>query len=190
MESGKAFQRRKFLLTRKRRYSPNLKFNFNLIFLLIKKFFSKKKVNIACYYPSYYEANTLEFIKSASKKNYNILLPFVKKNNKMSFKLWAYKDPLNINKFGIMEPKKSNKDMFPDIILVPLVAFDQNLNRIGYGGGYYDRALPKIISKKNIITIGLAYSFQYLKKISTSKYDIKLDYILTEKGFINSKNNI
>ena len=80
--------------------------------------------------------------------------------------------------------------MFPDIILVPLVAFDKNLNRIGYGGGYYDRALAKIISKKNIITIGLAYSFQYLKKISTGKYDIKLNYILTEKGFINSKNNI
>ena len=190
MESVKAFQRRKFLSIRKRKYSPNIKFNFNPIFFLINKIFSKKKPNIACYYPSYYEANTLEFIQSASKKNYNILLPFVKKNNKMSFKLWIYKDPLNINKFGMMEPKKSNKDMIPDIILVPLVAFDRNLNRIGYGGGYYDRVLQKIVVKKKIITIGLAYSFQYLKKISTGKHDVKLNYILTEKGFINSKSDI
>jgi 5-formyltetrahydrofolate cyclo-ligase len=89
-------------------------------------------------------------------------------------------DPLVINKYGIPEPI-SNKIKYPDILLIPLVAFDKNLNRIGYGAGFYDRYINKIIKIKKIITIGLAYSFQRVKKIPINKYDIKLDYIITEK---------
>ncbi len=71
--------------------------------------------------------------------------------------------------------------------MVPLVAFDKQLNRIGYGKGYYDRSLKKLSRiKKNIISVGIAYSFQKCNKIQTNKHDIKLDYIFTEKGIINS----
>ena len=74
-------------------------------------------------------------------------------------------------------------DFKPDLIIVPLAAFDHHHNRLGYGKGYYDRFLGKYRKKnKNIITIGLAFSFQKYKKIPVSKFDIKLDYILTEKG--------
>ena len=105
----------------------------------------------------------------------------------MSFKLWVYKEPLYVNKFGILEPKNSKKKIIPDLILVPLVAFDSHLNRIGYGKGYYDRNLRKINKiKKNVISLGIAYSFQKCQKIPVSKYDFKLDYIFTEKGIINS----
>ena len=85
-----------------------------------------------------------------------------------------------INKYGIPEPI-SNQIKYPDILLVPLVAFDKNLNRVGYGGGFYDRYIKKIKKIKKVITIGLAYSFQKVKKISVNKYDIKLDFIITEK---------
>ena len=68
--------------------------------------------------------------------------------------------------------------------MVPLVAFDKDLNRIGYGGGFYDRYINKIKKNKKVITIGLAYSFQELKKIPTNKYDFKLDHIVTNKGII------
>ena len=98
----------------------------------------------------------------------------------MDFFSWSTKDPLSINKYGIPEPI-SNKIKYPDILLVPLVAFDKNFNRIGYGGGFYDRYIQKIKKKKKIITIGLAYSFQKVKKIPINKYDIKLDFIITEK---------
>ena len=74
-----------------------------------------------------------------------------------------------------------NKVKYPDILLVPLVAYDKNLNRIGYGGGFYDRYIKKIKKNKKIITIGLAYSFQKVKKIPVNEYDIKLDFIVTEK---------
>ena len=98
----------------------------------------------------------------------------------MDFFYWSTKDPLVINKYGIPEPI-SNKVKYPDILLVPLVAYDKNLNRIGYGGGFYDRYIKKIKKNKKIITIGLAYSFQKVKKIPVNEYDIKLDFIVTEK---------
>ena len=101
----------------------------------------------------------------------------------MNFFRWSIKDPLLINKYGIPEPT-SNKIVYPDILLVPLVAFDKNLNRIGYGGGFYDRYLEKIKKNKKIITIGLAYFFQKVKKIPINKHDFKLDYIVTNKGII------
>ena len=98
----------------------------------------------------------------------------------MDFFYWSTKDPMIINKYGIPEPI-SNKVKYPDILLVPLVAYDKNLNRIGYGGGFYDRYIKKIKKNKKIITIGLAYSFQKVKKIPVNEYDIKLDFIVTEK---------
>jgi 5-formyltetrahydrofolate cyclo-ligase len=70
--------------------------------------------------------------------------------------------------------------------MVPLVAFDKNLNRIGYGKGYYDRCLKKIrMIKKKTIFLGIGYSFQKCKIIPTNKHDFKLDYIFTERGIIN-----
>ena len=98
----------------------------------------------------------------------------------MNFLRWSTDDPLVINSLGIPEP--ISKDVkYPDIILVPLVAFDKNLNRVGYGGGFYDRYIKKIKKINNAIIIGLAYSFQKVKKISTDENDMKLDFIITEK---------
>ena len=96
----------------------------------------------------------------------------------MNFFKWSTRDPLVINKFGIPEPI-SDKILYPSILIVPLVAFDKNLNRIGYGGGFYDRYIKKQKKSKKIITIGLAYPFQRVKKIPIDKNDIRLDFILT-----------
>ena len=62
-----------------------------------------------------------------------------------------------------------------------MVAFDKKLNRIGYGGCFYDRYIKKIKKNKKIITIGLAYSFQKVEKVKINKHDIKLDFIITDK---------
>ena len=99
----------------------------------------------------------------------------------MDFFNWSIKDPLNINKYGIPEPVSKKKKFIQIFYLVPIVAFDKNLNRIGYGGGFYDRYIKKIKKKKKVITIGFAYSFQKVKKIPINKYDIKLDFIINEK---------
>ena len=101
----------------------------------------------------------------------------------MDFFHWSIKDPLSINQYGIPEPI-SNKVKYPDILLVPLVAYDNHLNRLGYGGGFYDRYIEKIERVKKIIKIGLAFSYQKIKKVPTNKFDKKLDFIITEKEIL------
>ena len=101
----------------------------------------------------------------------------------MDFFEWTNKNPLKINKYGIAEPI-SVKKIYPDIIFIPLVAYDSALNRLGYGGGFYDRYLNKIANIKKILKIGLAYSYQELKKIPVEEYDNRLDLVITEKKII------
>ena len=98
----------------------------------------------------------------------------------MDFYKWSFSEPLKINRYGIPEPDDKYL-IYPDIIIVPLVAFDEKLNRLGYGGGYYDRLISKLSKKKEILKIGLALSDQKIKKVPTNKYDQKLDYIVTNK---------
>ena len=141
MKYDKSYLRNKTLLLRKKKYLTVKEFNYNLIFKQIKKHFQNKKITIGGYYPSNYEVNILKFLEEASKKKFKITLPVIRSSNKMSFKSWVFKEPLYINKFGILEPKNSKKKIIPDLIMVPLVAFDSYLNRIGYGKGYYDRSL-------------------------------------------------
>lgn len=187
MKYDKSYLRNRSLLQRKKKYFTVKKFNYNLIFKLIKKHFHSKKIIIGGYYPSNYEVNILKFLEKASKKKFRITLPVILSSDTISFKSWIFKEPLYVNKFGILEPKDSKKKIIPDLIMVPLVAFDNHLNRIGYGKGYYDRSLRKISKiKKNAISLGIAYSFQKCKKIPINNHDFKLDYIFTEKGIINS----
>ena len=72
-------------------------------------------------------------LATATKKRYKISEPIVKSSNQMSFEPRLFKEPLYVNQYGILEPQKLKKETIPDLILVPLVAFDKNLNRIGYG---------------------------------------------------------
>ena len=117
---------------------------------------------------------------SVEKKNFKVSLPIIKKDNQMNFYSWSKNHPLKINKFGIPEPV-SSKVFYPDILLVPLVAYDSSLNRLGYGGGYYDRYIEKIEKIKKITKIGLAFSFQKISTIPINQYDKRLDFIVTEK---------
>ena len=187
MKYGKNYLRNKFLLERKKKYSTTKKFNFHLIFNLIRKHFPNKKIIIGGYYPSNYEVNILNFLEEASKKKFKIVLPVVQSSTLMRFKPWKIKEPLYVSKFGILEPENKKQEITPDFIIVPLVAFDDQLNRIGYGKGYYDRSLRKIKKiKKKAVFLGMAYNFQKDKNIPTNKYDFKLDYIFTEQGIISS----
>ena len=87
-----------------------------------------------------------------------------------------------MSKFGIPEPINSVK-ITPDVILLPLLAFDKKKNRIGYGKGFYDKFLLKFLNKnKRIMTVGVAFSFQKHHKLPVNKRDYRLDYIITEKG--------
>ena len=79
----------------------------------------------------------------------------------------------------MLEPCLRSKPLVPDFMAVPLLAFDSDNNRLGYGKGFYDKFLN---NKKKITTIGVAFSFQKYNKLPVSNLDVKLDYILTEEG--------
>ena len=168
--------RKKILKVRKRNVFKDIRVNWSLIYHILKK----KKVSgrvVGGYYPYNYEVDAIKILKQFEKKKYQISLPKIKNEYQMDFFQWSTKDPLTVNKFGIPEPT-SDKIVYPSILLVPLVAFDKYLNRVGYGGGFYDRYIKKTKKNKKIVTIGLAFSFQEVKKIPADKYDKKLDYIL------------
>ena len=174
--------RNKIIKIRKKKFNKDLKINLGkfISFLKIDKLNFK---SIGGYYPSNYEIDDLDILDLLEKKNFKISLPIIKKDNRMNFYSWSINDPLKINKFGIPEPV-STKVFYPDILLVPLVAYDSSLNRLGYGGGYYDRYIEKTEKIKKVTKIGLAFSFQKISSIPINQYDKKLDFIVTEKEIL------
>ena len=174
--------RSNILKFRKKNFNKNLKINLDKFISFLKTNIQNAK-KIGGYYPSNYEIDDLEILDALEKKNFKISLPIVKKNNQMNFYSWSKKDLLIINKFGIPEPV-SSKIVYPDILLVPLVGYDKNLNRLGYGGGFYDRYIEKIDKIKKIKKIGLAFSYQKIKSVPIDQYDKKLDFIITEEKIV------
>ncbi len=172
--------RKKILKKREKNYLEINSNHIQNIFEFIKYNYKDTKI-IGGYIPINYEYNCLELLKFLNSKKYTICLPVVKNNFKMNFYKYSFKDPLKINKLGIPEPIKLKNKVVPDLIFVPLVAFDDKLNRLGYGGGFYDRYFEKNSNFKKIIKIGLAFSFQKIKKLPINNYDKKLDKIITEK---------
>ena len=175
--------RKKYLKIRKENYFEIDKKFFSPLLKLIKRNIKKKSIIIALYYPSNFELNVLKVLELKYFSHQTILLPVAEKNNLMNFYQWKKNDVLTINEFGMLEPIKAEAKT-PDIIIVPLLAFDKDKYRLGYGKGYYDRYLNKYIKKykKKTITVGVAFSFQKHNKLPINKNDVKMDFILTEKG--------
>jgi 5-formyltetrahydrofolate cyclo-ligase len=181
MIQKKILRKKYFYLRKKNYYEVDQKFFFPL-FKLIKSNFKKKDLRLALYYPSNFELNVLKFLENEYMKNKNVLLPAIKKKNDMDFYSWKKKQALFVNEFGMLEPNKI-KIKKPNFMLVPILAYDNQKYRLGYGKGFYDRYLNKYLKKfKNIITVGVAFSFQKYHKLPRDKNDVKLNYILTEKG--------
>ncbi len=180
MDSKKKL-RKKFNLLRKKKYF-SVSRNFYKPILKILRQKRQKKVSV--YYPSNYEVDTYHLIQILSKEKFSLSLPKTLRNGIIKFVNWAPNEALMVNKFGFLEPLNMTKKVVPDVIIVPMLAFDNSRNRLGYGKGYYDKYLGHHKSKKKITTIGVAFSFQKYKKIPFTNSDVKLDYILTERGII------
>ena len=181
MQQKNLVRKKYYSLRKKKYYEINKEFFIPLVNLIQskRKFFF---FNLALYYPSSFEINVLKLLELNYISKQNLLLPVIEKNNTMNFFSWKKNDTLLVNKYGMLEPIKSKKNI-PDIMLVPLLAFDKDKYRLGYGKGFYDQYLDKYLKKfKNILTIGIAFSFQKHHKLPINNKDIKLNYILTEKG--------
>lgn len=148
----------------------------------------KNARNIFIYISFSNEINTINIIKKALEDKKDVFIPKIYKTNKSmkAIKLNSF-DDLKKNSMGILEPIDDSKYIEKeniDLIVVPGVVFDKDCNRIGYGGGYYDRYLKDIAYKNNKVV--LAYDLQVIDKIENEKHDIKVDYIITNTKIIKN----
>jgi 5-formyltetrahydrofolate cyclo-ligase len=111
-----------------------------------------------------------------------LALPAVPARGKsLVFRAWSPGDRLTLGPLGILEPSPAMAELIPDIMLVPLAAFDRLGHRIGYGAGHYDFTLAHLRKLKPITAIGVAFAAQEIKAVPALAHDVALDYVLTEK---------
>ena len=138
----------------------------------------------AVYYSTKSEVNLINFVNHMHKNQQKILLPVINKNNSpLLFKEWKSDDKLMPGKYGIMIPS-IKLYATPKILIVPMLAFDKNKCRLGYGGGYYDRTISFLEKNSNILKFGVAFDEQEIKKVPTMRFDKKMDLILTPTQII------
>jgi len=139
------------------------------------------------------EVETEGLIRESLKMGKRVVVPFVQGAGELSFcELKDYDSELEPGAFGILEPKSSNRREFPlreiELMVVPGVAFDLDGYRLGYGRGYYDRALRRVSSENpKALFVGLAHDFQVLDELPRGKADVPVDVIITEKRMIFPK---
>ena len=94
-------------------------------------------------------------------------------------------DALSSGQWGIREPKADAPEVAPDILLVPLLAFDRSGHRIGYGAGYYDMTIAKLRAMKPVVAVGIAFAAQEIASVPVTPRDARLDLVLTEREIID-----
>jgi len=130
------------------------------------------------------EASTFPLLEKLGAHGVGTALPVMRgRQAPLSFRLWTRGEPLGGAKWGIKEPLPA-AEVFPDLLFVPLAAFDRTGNRLGYGAGFYDRTLARLRAMKSIIAIGVAFAVQEFPEIPAEAYDQKLDYVLTDRDWI------
>lgn len=141
--------------------------------------------NVAGYVPVHGEADAIQIL--ARIKPPLVALPCVTKNSKiLTFRQWKTGDALEPGMYEIHAPSENSPEMIPDIVLVPLLAFDKNCYRLGYGGAYYDMTIAKLKKNNpNMRAIGLAYDFQQVGSLPAETHDVQLDCVITENQIFN-----
>jgi 5-formyltetrahydrofolate cyclo-ligase len=137
---------------------------------------------VSGYSPIRSELDPEPLMRKLAGQGAKLALPAILGRGKsLSFRAWAVGDRLTMGPLGILEPSPARAELIPDIMLVPLAAFDRLGHRIGYGAGHYDFTLAHLRKMKPITAIGLAFAAQEIKAVPALAHDVALDYVLTEK---------
>ncbi len=129
------------------------------------------------------EINPERLLTNLHGEGFRLALPKMQgKGRPLILRAWAPGDELATTTWGIREPLDSAPEVDPDVVLVPLLAFDVTGFRLGYGGGFYDRTLSQLRRKKSIVAVGIAYDEQKVDAVPHSDYDERLDWVLTPSG--------
>lgn len=141
---------------------------------------------VAGYSPIHSEIDPFPLMRALEAKGAELALPvIVKRDHALIFRSWSPNEGLVRGAYGIFQPSSDAPDVDPDIVLVPLAAFDQAGHRIGYGRGYYDRTLKPLRAMKRITVIGLAFAVQEIDHVPAANHDEQLDCVLTERELID-----
>ncbi|WP_310618877.1 5-formyltetrahydrofolate cyclo-ligase [Flexibacterium corallicola] len=145
-----------------------------------------KGMNVAGYWPINGEIDPRPLMEALKTAGAKLCLPVVD-GEKLIFRHYDGSEELQPAGFGSYGPPENAPVTLPDLLLLPLLAFDKGGNRLGYGGGFYDRAIQAIEKEKVCLRIGLAFSCQQVEEVPVEPHDQKLDGILTEDGFLSFK---
>jgi 5-formyltetrahydrofolate cyclo-ligase len=132
------------------------------------------------------EIDVAPLMQALAARGAMLALPVVTgEDQPLIFRRWTDDTRLVRGPYGIFEPSPEADEAEPDIVLVPLAAFDRAGHRIGYGGGYYDRTLERLRKLKKITAIGVGFSVQEIAAVPSSDHDARLDLVLTEKDVLD-----
>jgi 5-formyltetrahydrofolate cyclo-ligase len=146
----------------------------------------KPGVIVSGFFPLKTEVNPIPLMHKLADAGAQLALPVIDGRGKpLIMRAFAFGDDLASGQWGIREPKADADEVAPDILLVPLLAFDRRGHRIGYGAGYYDMTIAKLRGVKPAVAIGIAFAAQEIEQVPASPRDARLDLVLTEREIID-----
>ena len=140
---------------------------------------------VSGFWPIRSEIDPRPLMRRFAREGARLALPCVEQG-RLVFRAHAFGDLLVSRPFGLSEPERTAPEMKPDILIVPLAAFDRRGGRIGYGRGFYDRALAELAAEKPVRTLGLCFSVQEVDAVPMEPHDRRLEAILTDTGLIRA----
>ncbi len=132
------------------------------------------------------EINPLPLLRRLADAGASLALPVViGRGQPLAMRAWSFGAPLVSGVWGIREPPADAAELNPDILIVPLLAFDRRGQRIGYGAGYYDMTIARLRAMKPVTAIGIAFGSQEIAAVPATPRDARLDLVLTERETID-----
>ena len=143
---------------------------------------------VSGFWPMRSEIDPLPLMRQLAARGAKLALPLVQgRGSPLAFRAYAFGDPLRAGTWGILEPLSAAPFVAPDLLIVPLAAFDRGGHRIGYGAGYYDMTLRQLRAQKSIVAIGLGFAVQEISAVPATAHDERLDLVLTERELIDCR---
>jgi 5-formyltetrahydrofolate cyclo-ligase len=141
---------------------------------------------VSGYTPLKSEINPLPLMRLLADNGAALALPVVVgRGQPLVMRAWSFHAPLKAGVWGISEPLDDADEVFPDMLIVPLLAFDRHGRRIGYGAGYYDITIAQLRGMKPVVAIGIAFAAQEVESVPVTARDARLDLVLTEREIID-----
>jgi 5-formyltetrahydrofolate cyclo-ligase len=143
---------------------------------------------VSGFMPMRSEINPIPLMRALVDAGAQLALPVIAgRGRPLVMRAYAFGETLAAGVWGIREPKPDAPEVFPDILLVPLLAFARSGHRVGYGAGYYDMTIAALRAKKTVLAVGIAFAAQEIAVVPTTPRDARLDLVLTEREVIDCR---